>query len=278
MDTRILYAGVIAAILATSLAITGPVFNAAMADHHENGTSTAGSGDKLGILNGTGTAADDNRVAVGGGNLTVQNYKFDPAIVEINTGESVTWYSPTEFNELHTVTFVQNPSLMSDIILPFSIEDTSDLKVLPPFNVGEPITMEMPNGTAIVALNKVAWTPSVTDSTGTSVQYLNGSTIEYTMNGTEGIINSGLIQQPFPEETTTVSNTTEVPPGGNTTVMEEIPEEGPPVGPPFPFVNEFTMTFEEPGTYDYFCALHPWMFGQVVVSGSNQTSTTVALQ
>ena len=276
MDTRILYAGVIAAILATSLAITGPIFNSAMADH-ENGTSTAGTGDQLGILNGTGTAADGNRVAVGGGNLTVQNYTFDPAVVEINAGESVTWYSPSEINELHTVTFVQNPSLMSDIILPFSIQDTSGLEVLPPFNLGEPITMEMPNGTAIVALNKVAFYPSVTNSEGTSTQYLNGSTIEYTMNGTEGVINSGIIQQPFPE-TTTVSNGTGAMATDNSTMIEEMPAEEELEGGPFPVVNEFTMTFEDAGTYEYFCALHPWMFGQVVVNGNNQTSTTVALQ
>jgi len=27
----------------------------------------------------------------------------------------------------------------------------------------------------------------------------------------------------------------------------------------------FTFTFDESGTYDYFCTLHPWMKGQVIV-------------
>ena len=29
--------------------------------------------------------------------------------------------------------------------------------------------------------------------------------------------------------------------------------------------ESFTVTFEESGTYDYFCTLHPWMDGQVIV-------------
>jgi plastocyanin len=29
--------------------------------------------------------------------------------------------------------------------------------------------------------------------------------------------------------------------------------------------ESFTFTFDESGTYDYFCTLHPWMKGQVIV-------------
>jgi len=29
--------------------------------------------------------------------------------------------------------------------------------------------------------------------------------------------------------------------------------------------ESYTLTFDETGTYDYFCTLHPWMKGQVVV-------------
>jgi len=29
--------------------------------------------------------------------------------------------------------------------------------------------------------------------------------------------------------------------------------------------ESFTFSFEEVGTYDYFCTLHPWMKGQVIV-------------
>jgi hypothetical protein len=38
----------------------------------------------------------------------------------------------------------------------------------------------------------------------------------------------------------------------------------------FPLVNSFTVTFEQPGTYQYFCALHPWMTGQVIVQGEEE--------
>ncbi len=29
--------------------------------------------------------------------------------------------------------------------------------------------------------------------------------------------------------------------------------------------ESYTLTFDEIGTYDYFCTLHPWMKGQVIV-------------
>ena len=29
--------------------------------------------------------------------------------------------------------------------------------------------------------------------------------------------------------------------------------------------ESFSLTFDESGTYDYFCTLHPWMMGQVIV-------------
>ncbi len=29
--------------------------------------------------------------------------------------------------------------------------------------------------------------------------------------------------------------------------------------------ESYTLTFDEDGTYDYFCTLHPWMQGQVIV-------------
>ncbi len=29
--------------------------------------------------------------------------------------------------------------------------------------------------------------------------------------------------------------------------------------------ESYTLTFDEAGTYDYFCTLHPWMKGKVIV-------------
>jgi hypothetical protein len=169
------------------------------------------------MTNDRGIATDNAtavRVAVGGGNVTVQHYTFEPQMVEIDAGESVTWYSPTEFNELHTVTFVQDFNLTSDIILPFDVPESTEFELLPPFNIGEPLTMETPNGTAaVIALNKLTFYPAVADSNG-NITYLNGTNIQYTMDGSEKALNCGIIQQPFPpapENETATGGTMEIP-------------------------------------------------------------------
>jgi plastocyanin len=131
----------------------------------------------------------------------------------------------------------------------------------------------------------------------------------YTMDGTERIVSSGIVldfngfaalEELFPEEEGGASqeqlaaeDNQEIAINSTTTItppispdeeamaqQEEQPvEEFPPS--PFPLLGSFTVTFNEPGTYDYFCAFHPGMFGQVVVGGggggegqTNQTSLT----
>jgi|SRR5215211_3802654 len=247
-------------------------------------------------MNQTQTAQGESvRVAVGeGSNFTVQYYTFTPQTVEINAGESVTWYSPAEFSELHTVTSVLDQNVMSDIIVPFAVSGggETNFELLPPFNVGKPILTQAPDGReAIVALNKDAFYPSVLDANN-QTSYLNETEdIQYTMDGTEKVINSGII---FPElppigaamnETTTTNNSTTTTTTANVMAApggEEMPqatEEGqqqPPLEEPsfpFPLVSSFTVTFEEPGTYPYFCALHPWMTGEVIVQGEEENQT-----
>ncbi|HVZ62548.1 MAG TPA: plastocyanin/azurin family copper-binding protein, partial [Candidatus Nitrosotalea sp.] len=39
----------------------------------------------------------------------------------------------------------------------------------------------------------------------------------------------------------------------------------------------FQFTFADAGTYDYFCSVHPWMTGQVIVAAGATTSTTPAM-
>lgn len=73
-------------------------------------------------------------------------------------------------------------------------------------------------------------------------------------------------------ETTTTTNATTMPDEEGTPLATEEGGEQP-MGPPFPLVDSFTVTFEEPGTYEYLCALHPWMTGEVVVQGDTQTET-----
>ena len=117
----------------------------------------------------------------------------------------------------------------------------------------------------------------------------------HTMDGTERIISSGIIldvngfatlEELFPEEgqgeapqdevaaensqeiaTNSTTSTPTISPEGEAMTQREQPvEEFPPS--PFPLLGSFTVTFNEPGTYDYFCAFHPGMFGQVVVGSS----------
>jgi hypothetical protein len=37
------------------------------------------------------------------------------------------------------------------------------------------------------------------------------------------------------------------------------------IPPGLPPITSFSVTFENAGTYDYLCVIHPWMAGQVVV-------------
>ena len=107
----------------------------------------------------------------------------------------------------------------------------------------------------------------------------------YTMDGNERVVSSGIILDvsgfaaleeeggggPQQEEEGVQEQQQQAP-------TPEGVEEFPP--PAYPIMSSFRVTFEQPGTYDYFCAFHPGMFGQVVVGGgggegqTNQTSTT----
>jgi plastocyanin len=83
--------------------------------------------------------------------------------------------------------------------------------------------------------NARAINPVTIDSTGENVTYLQPNS-NYTMSGTETYVNLGFM---FPQQLS--------PPGS-------------------PAIEEFTVTFVNPGTYNYTCVLHPWMTGAVRVS------------
>ena len=139
-------------------------------------------------------------VAIGeGSNATIQHYTYSPQSVEINAGDSVTWFSSGELVDLHTVTFVPDPSIQSDIILPFAVpSDQTDFELLPPFNLGEPILIPAPDGReAIVALNKIAWYPAVFDANNQTT-FLEGTDIQATLNSTVKTLNSGILLPPMP--------------------------------------------------------------------------------
>ena len=169
-----------------------------------------------------GEAAEE-RVAVGGildGNLTVSVNQFSPAAVEVQTGESVTFYAPENSTEVHNVIFdLSNQSISSGnelpFILPQGVGPEQQLELAPPFNFGEPIIQEQqPDGReAIIALNKAAYYPTVADQEN-NTRYLidveehhqlveearqqglfepQDLSANYTLNGTELVVTSGII-------------------------------------------------------------------------------------
>jgi plastocyanin len=259
----------------------------------------------------TPTAPDNatQRVAVGGGNITNSINQFLPQTAEIQPGESVTFFAPNGSTEVHNVIFdLSNGTIISDIGVPFTLpldilggevptDVSEELLPAPPYNLGEPIIQNTTDGTqAIVGFNKIVFHPAVVDQND-NVIYLEEEELRrqmeesmqqgmfipsnlstsYTMDGTERVVSSGIILD--------VSGfaALEEEEGGGPQQEEEVQEqqqaptpegveEFPP--PAYPIMSSFTVTFEQPGTYDYFCAFHPGMFGQVVVGGGETSQTS----
>jgi plastocyanin len=289
--------------------------------------------------------ATTQRVAVGGGNITLSINQFSPQRVEIQPGGSVTFFAPQGSIEVHNVIFdLSNGTIVSDIGVPFTLPSdvlggevptnvAEELVPAPPYNLGEPIIQNVTaeSTQAIIGFNKVAFYPAVVDQDD-NVIYLDEEELNlqmlqmeqafqqrtampsplsatYTIDGTERLVSSGIVldvngfaalEELFPEESRgtasqeefgaegnqgmmTNSSTAIIPPSQSPnqetltqqqefgTEEEQILRAGESEQAPlpqFPFIGSFTVTFNEPGTYDYFCAFHPGMFGQVVVGGS----------
>jgi plastocyanin len=234
------------------------------------------------------------RVAVGGGNITNSINQFLPQTVEVQTGESVT-FAPNGSTEIHNVIFdLTNGTTMLDVGVPFTLPtdilggevptDVSEELLPAPPNLGEPIIQNMSDGTqAIIGLNKMVFYPAVVGQNG-DVRYLDEEklrrqieesmqqqgmsipsnlSMSYTMDSTERVVSSGIILD--------VSGFAALEKEGGSQ-QERVQEF---LLPTYPILSSFTVTFEQPGTYEYFCAFHPGMFGQVVVGGgeTNQTSS-----
>jgi plastocyanin len=174
------------------------------------------------------------RVRTGGGSSVAPLTLFFPSHAEIKVGETVVFYNPTRVSEPHTVTFIMDNSTFADFAAPFTIDNQTTIAPAVPNSNTEPVLMPGPPGkNVIVALNSRSMMPTVIDSAG-NVTYLppNGN---YTITGTEKYVNSGWI---WPKG--------QSPPG-------------------LPPIDSFSVTFSKEGTYNYMCAVHPWMTGDVVV-------------
>ncbi len=175
------------------------------------------------------------QVRAGGGNTTLPYDVFNPKVVHVNSGQSVNWYNPAKVAEPHTVTFVIDNKTRAPLSSPFAVKNSSSFSSIPTGSNSAPVILpnnKNPSMTMILASNSRASNPVVIDSTG-KVLHLTTNPVYY-VKGDEKFINSGLL---FPKG--------KGPPNASTS---------------------FTLRFEKAGTYDYYCILHPWMKGKVVVS------------
>jgi plastocyanin len=110
------------------------------------------------------------RVAAGGGNATAQWTIFVPQIVEVKTGQSVTWYNPTQgAAESHTVTFVLDNNTMTGVVSPLAVSNTTKFMPLPPNSNNEPVLLpdETDSGmNTIIAINARTYESVTIDSKG----------------------------------------------------------------------------------------------------------------
>ena len=173
------------------------------------------------------------QIQAGGGNSTIPYTVYTPATAQIKTGQSVMWYNPSVAPEPHTVTFALDNSTRPELSATFAVKNSSNF--MPIINsTSEPVIIpnhNNPSTTLILASNAIASSAAVIDSAG-NVKHL-GKNAAYSIKGDEKLVNSGLL---FPKGMG--------PPNGSTA---------------------FTLTFEKSGTYDYYCILHPWQKGKVVV-------------
>jgi plastocyanin len=204
------------------------------------GLGLLGSNTNNNNNNNQAEAQRDNniiRVAAGGGNSTDVKTVYVPQSIEIQAGQTINWYNPTPVGEPHSVTFFKDSNQFPLFVAPFSVPASTEFNPLMQSPNLEPLTVLSNDTTTktVVVANARSLSPIAIDSTGQNVTYLPINA-NYTMDGTESYLNSGWM---WPEG------------------------QNPPEAPP---ITDFTVTFENPGTYDYVCVVHPWMTGNVIVS------------
>lgn len=145
------------------------------------------------------------------------------------------WQNPTTVGEPHTVTFIFDANKTAGVVAPLGVSNTTEFTALPPGSNNEPIIVPGEDGmNTIIAVNARTFNPVVIDSSE-NVNFMTPNA-NYTLTGTEKYVNSGWFL-----------------PNG---FEQEYPGTG----------NTFSITFENPGSYNYICILHPWMTGSVTVS------------
>jgi plastocyanin len=164
--------------------------------------------------------------------------KFLPQNTTINAGESITWTNYMPAAEPHTVTFIKGDEMFPPLFAVFSIPNNTDLTpAMSSPNIAPTILPDQlnPNNKLVVVDNARSSAPVVIDGTRTNITYMQPNA-NYTFTGEESYVNSGWM---WPEG--------QAPPGA-------------------PLISSFTLTFENKGTYNYICIIHPWMAGTIKVN------------
>jgi plastocyanin len=178
-------------------------------------------------------ASNSIMVNVGGNGSSWSSYT--PQSVEIKAGDTVTWHNPMTVSEPHTVSFLKDQSFYPPPAFPVPLGfNSTNLNANPDANT-DPLIISDPNGTkAVIVDNARHYNPISVDSSGQNATYLPLNA-NYTLTGTEKFVSSGWL---WPEGLA--------------------PQGVPPI-------KTFSVTFENAGTYDYLCIIHPWMTGTVTV-------------
>ena len=164
--------------------------------------------------------------------------KFSPQNTTINADESVKWINPMPAAEPHTVTFINDDEMFPPLFAVFSIPNNTKLTpAMPSPNIAPTILPDQsnPNNKLLVVDNARSSAPVVIDGTKTNITYMQPNA-NYTFTGDESYVNSGWMW----------------------------PEGQAPLGAPT--ISSFTLKFENKGTYNYICVIHPWMSGTITVN------------
>jgi plastocyanin len=176
-------------------------------------------------------------VHAGQGNSTDIVFAFIPQNTVIKVGESITWDNPNIFAEPHSVSFLNEVKYFPEFVATFNVTKSTEFVPSDPSINADPLFVPTEPGKTtktVAMINARAYSPVVIDSSSNNVTFLQPNSY-YTMDGNESLVNSGWL---WPEG------------------------QAPPGSPP---INNFTIKFENPGTYSYLCNVHPWMSGSVLV-------------
>lgn len=173
-------------------------------------------------------------IKAGGGNSTVSFTQYYPSYVEINAGDSVTWYNGIDVPNPHTVTFFKDLDNLEKIGVPFYVQNNTQFEPVIN-NLGEPIEEVSKSGIhTIMLLNSRALSPTVITSNDTVLHL--GKDPMYNFNGDEKFVNSGPLLSLSKKQNFD-----------------------------YFFTNSFTIIFNKPGFFEYSCLFHPWMVGKILV-------------